>query len=38
MRVAGWVGVQEGSALLEEVVELALFVAGSALLVGESSG
>lgn len=38
MRVAGGVGVQEGSALLEEVVELALFVAGSALLVGKSSG
>ena len=38
MRVAGGVGVEEGSAFLEEVVELALFIAGAALLVGESSG
>lgn len=38
MRVAAWVGVQEGTTFLEEVVELALFVAGSALLVGEASG
>lgn len=38
MRVACGVGVQERPALLEKVVELALFVARSALLVGESSG
>ena len=36
--MAGRVGVEEGAALLEEVVELALFVAGAALLVGEPAG
>ena len=38
MRVARWVWVEERAALLEEVVELALLVAGSALLVGEAAG
>jgi hypothetical protein len=36
--VGGGVGVEEGTALLEEVVELALLVTGAALLVGESAG
>lgn len=36
MRVGGGVGIEEGPALLEEVVELALLVAGAGL--GESAG
>jgi hypothetical protein len=38
MRVAGGVGVEEGAALLEEVVELALLVASAGLLAGEAAG
>lgn len=38
VRVACRVRVQEGATLLKEVVELALFVSRSALLVGEPAG
>lgn len=38
MRVCGGVGIQEGSSLLQEIIELALFVTGAALLVGQSAG
>jgi hypothetical protein len=37
MRVACGVGVQEWAALLQEIVEFSLFVAGSALLVRKST-
>lgn len=38
MGVCGGVGIEEGSSLLQEIVELALLVTGAGLLVGQSAG
>lgn len=38
MRVAGWVGVEEGTTLLQEIVKLSLLVASAHFLSSESAG